>query len=270
VVVKFGSNLEGPNLLFNEAMGSELLTDAGLAVPVWAPVMVTEEFLSVNPACWPHNGSLALPPSPGFAFCTHYLHAGGGRVTQILSGSCLSRVVQTEDFWLVWLLDVCAQHTDHRQALFLEEANRQLRPVFIDHGQMFGGSMGDCDPRFRASRFLDARLYPQPDGELKRNLLARLDGLRCEHLLRKAHSLPEAWKTSAAVRRFNDCLNRLASRALLANTLDALFASCEKQVTRHAPESGFGVQRETAPRLQAELAPSPLDLEAAALSSRCA
>jgi hypothetical protein len=271
-VVKFGSDPKGPNLLFNEAMGSELYAAAGLAVPGWTQVEVTEAFLASQPACWPRYGGQALQPRPGPAFASRYVQADGQRVTQILSGSSMSRVERGEEFWLAWLMDVCAQHTDHRQALFVEGSSRRLRALFIDHGQMFGGPSGDKHPRFRASRFLDLRLYPEPDAALKAKLLARVAAIDCVKLRLRAEQLPAAWKTVSAMRRFNDCLDRLAKPSLLGNMLDTLFNDREKEQRQEDPKLGIPVQSELQPRSRAA---TDTGLQQAhfgpiALGSRCA
>lgn len=261
VVVKFRSNPEDANLLFNEAMGSELYAAAGLAVPGWMSVTVSEAFLEKNPGSWPLDAGLALPPRPGTVFASRYIHANGGRVTQILPGSSLSRVEQREDFWLAWLLDVCAQHTDHRQALFIESASRRLRAVFIDHGQMFGGPAGAHQPRFRASRFLDQRLYPQPSDELKKQLLDRAERIDSELLCQSAEQLPEEWQSPLAAGRLAACLERLTKPSLLGHMLDTLFEDCESGAERGGrlpvesedwlPGTGQSALRQRRVRLQA-------------------
>jgi len=244
MVVKFGANLHGPNLLFNEAMGSELYAAAGLAVPGWAPAVVGKKFLDDHPACWPLVRSRPLRPEPGVVFASNYIYAGAERVMQILPGSSLSRVERSEDFWLAWLIDVCAQHTDHRQALFVEQHDRRLRAVFIDHGQMFGGPAGDHEPRFRASRFLDSRLYPEPTPAVKEKLLRRVEAIDCEKLRSRAELLPERWKTPLAAGRFTACLGRLGRRSLLGNMLDTLFEDCGQEERQQDRAERFPAQPE--------------------------
>lgn len=272
VVVKFRLGGETSNLLFNEAMGSELYAEAGLPVPGWMPVQVTENFLEQYPGCWPVDGVGTRRPETGKAFGSQYVQAGGDRVTQILAGSSLSRVERGEEFWLAWLLDVCAQHADHRQALFVEGKSRRLSSIFIDHGQMFGGPAGACDPRFRASRFLDSRLYPAPSEDLKELLLQRMAAIRCDLLRQRAEALPAEWCTVSGMRRLNDCLGRIERPSLLANMLDTLFSDCAKQSRAAGTEGGFPVQRESLTGAQERdgMGGQSLSLDGAAFGSRCA
>ena len=51
-VVKFSNNLQGPNLPFNEALGTELFRVAGFNVPKWRLVEVSDDFIDRNPSCW--------------------------------------------------------------------------------------------------------------------------------------------------------------------------------------------------------------------------
>jgi len=44
-VVKFINNPQGLNVLFNEAVGTELYSIAGLSVPAWRPLLVTGDFV---------------------------------------------------------------------------------------------------------------------------------------------------------------------------------------------------------------------------------
>lgn len=264
MVVKFGTCLEGPHLLFNEAMGAELYAAAGLPGPGWTLALAGEAFLANYPECWPLVGSQPVCPPASVVFAANYVHAGAARVMQILPGSSLSRVEQREEFWLAWLIDVCAQHTDHRQALFVEQQNRCLRPVFIDHGQMFGGPAGDFEPRFRASRFLDARLYAQPALGLKERLLNRIEAIDGEKLRRRSELLPESWQTPLAAGRLNACLSRLAQRSLLANTLDTLLQDCEHedQLNRQLDRIPVRLERDTTARDACGGGPDSLRMEA--------
>jgi hypothetical protein len=61
-VAKFTDNLQGPNLPFNESIGSELYRACGLAVPLWKPLLVTDDFLDQNPGCWLQTAAGRLRP----------------------------------------------------------------------------------------------------------------------------------------------------------------------------------------------------------------
>jgi len=48
-VVKFLNNPQGPNVLFNEVLGTEIFRLAGLPVPMWRVIHVSRRFFSRFP-----------------------------------------------------------------------------------------------------------------------------------------------------------------------------------------------------------------------------
>jgi hypothetical protein len=67
-VVKFSNNLQGPNLPFNEALGTELFRVAGFNVPKWRLVEVSDDFIDRNPSCWMETECGKLKPDSGWCF----------------------------------------------------------------------------------------------------------------------------------------------------------------------------------------------------------
>src|ERR1039457_415092 len=86
-VVKFNNNLQGPNVPFNESVGSELYRACGLAVPSWKPLLVSDTFLDQNPDCWMQTPEGRLRPASGLCFGSRFLGAEGTRLLEILPGS---------------------------------------------------------------------------------------------------------------------------------------------------------------------------------------
>lgn len=110
-VVKFANNLQGPNLAFNEAMGAELYRQLGLPVPDWKPLILRDAFIDNNPDCWIQTPYGRLRPAAGLCFGSRFLGGGGERLFEILPGSAFARVRNLRDFWLAWLIDVCASYS---------------------------------------------------------------------------------------------------------------------------------------------------------------
>ena len=145
-VVKFQNNFQGSNLLFNEAIGTELFRLAGLPCPEWRLVAVSPGFLAQNPECWLQSERGLVRPHAGLCFGSRFLEWGENRVFEILAGGYFSRVRERRNFWTAWVLDVLGEHTDNRQALFVEGASRWLDAYFIDHGHLLGGARGTGVP----------------------------------------------------------------------------------------------------------------------------
>ena len=133
-VVKFFNNEQGPNLLFNESMGTELYRLSGLPVPSWRPLIVTSSFIERNPACWIETPEGTFRPDPGLCFGSQYLGGKDVQLFEILPGNFHKRVRNPDNFWLAWLLDVCGSHADNRQAIFRQRLDGSLDAIFIDHG----------------------------------------------------------------------------------------------------------------------------------------
>jgi hypothetical protein len=132
------------------------------------------------------------------------------------------------DFWLAWLIDICAGHADNRQALFLEDGAGWLDAFFVDYGHFFGGPKGELRPHFLASRYLDPRIY---QGVSSHQLLSFQKVMQCldvEQLWRRIQTLPADWKTESALNGFTQCLCRLSTSTLLQNILDTMVDAIQK------------------------------------------
>src|ERR1035437_3359153 len=82
-VVKFTNNLQGPNLAFNESMGTELYRICGLPVPSWRAILVTASFIDQNPGCWIETAEGKLRPKEGVCFGSQFLCTEDSRLLEL-------------------------------------------------------------------------------------------------------------------------------------------------------------------------------------------
>ncbi|MGD0801834.1 MAG: hypothetical protein ABR906_11005 [Terracidiphilus sp.] len=220
--VKFKNNLQGANILLNEAAGTELFRACGLASVPWKPLLLTPDFVDKNPDCWMRTPTGVLRPEPGLCFGSRFLGASGLRPLEILPGAYFSRVRNRMSFWLARVVDICAQHADNRQALFVEDAEGWLDAFFIDHGHLFGGPKGCAQPDLKASAYLDSRIYADVLSNELEGFLQLPRTLNTDDLWQLVNALPADWKTKSALLGFEQCLNRLANENLLRNVMDSV------------------------------------------------
>jgi hypothetical protein len=252
-IVKFTNNIQGPNLSFNESIGSELYRACGLAGPSWKALMVTDSFLDRNPDCWMQTPEGHLRPVSGQCFGSQFLGENSNRLFEILPRASFKRVSNQTSFWLAWLIDICAAHADNRQAIFEQDADGWLGAFFIDHGHLFGGPNADLKTNFLASRYLDPRIYDNVSSLQLLSFQKTVLALDIDRLWRLSESLPAAWRTASASDGFAQCLNRLANANFLRSALDMIVDSqhCAIEYKREHPQSSrkppfsvvsFGVQ----------------------------
>jgi hypothetical protein len=221
-VVKFANNLQGPNLLFNESAGSELYRACGLPVPKWRPLEITDDFLDRNPDCWMGTEEGRLRPASGLCFGSRFLGEDGKHLSEILPGFAFKRVRNRASFWLAWVIDVCAEHVDNRQAVFEEDSDGWLDAYFVDHGHLFGGAGADSNRHFRASCYLDRRIYAEipPEALLDfRNVLLALDA---DTLRQRLETIPAEWSHASARERIEHCLQRLKTDSLVQGVIETI------------------------------------------------
>jgi len=229
-VVKFNNNLQGANLPFNESAGTELYRACGLAVPSWRPLMVSDAFLDRIPDCWMHTPEGRLRPESGMCFGSRFLGGDGIRLFEILPGTSFKRVRNRKNFWRAWLIDICAGHTDNRQAVFQEDSEGRLDAFFIDHGHMFSGPKGDQRQHFRASRYLDPRIYQSVSLQHRLGLYRTAETLDADRLWCRVDALPDDWKTPSAIENLAQCLGRLSTRRLIEGVVDTMVDSLPRKI----------------------------------------
>ncbi len=239
-VVKFNNNLQGPNLPFNESIGTELYRAFGFNAPSWKPMRVTNTFLDRNPDCWIQTPEGRLRPEAGMCFGSQYLGGKGIALQEILPGSSLNRVNNRQDFWLAWLVDICAGHADNRQAVFRETARDGLSAFFFDNGHLFGGPTGELQPHFMASRYLDSRMYLNVSSQYLLNLKKIASSLDVDWLWKCARALPEQWKTPSALCNFEQFLQRISSPILLQGIIETMVDADDRKNGSESSDSQDG------------------------------
>jgi hypothetical protein len=244
-------------LLVNESVGNELYRACGLAVPSWKPLAVTDLFLDENRSCWMRTSQERLRPSSGLCFGSQLLGTAGTRLKEILPETCHSHIRNRSAFWLAWVIDVCAEHADNRQAVFVEAAGGWLDAFFVDHGNLFGGPEPDRRQDLSRIRYLDPRIYPDTSPKGLLNIQKAVQNVDVDTLWQRVmKAVPNDWKSTSALDRLSGCLQRLADPHLLQSLFETIIDSnrqgderthgshrCEQKlpvgVLRH-PQSGAG------------------------------
>jgi len=242
-IVKFNNNLQGANLPFNESIGAELYHAAGLAAPSWKPMRVTNTFLDRNPDCWMQTPEGRLRPESGLCFGSRFLGGEGIRLHEILPGTSFKHVSNRQDFWLAWLIDICAGHADNRQAIFRETAQGGLVGLFFDNGHLFGGPNGELQPHFMASRYLDSRMYQHVSSQYLQNLQKAASTLDVDQVWQRAQALPQQWKSTLALKNLEQCLQRMATPILVQGIIETLIDADERYRGSESSESQDGRKR---------------------------
>jgi hypothetical protein len=233
-VVKFADNPQGPNVLINEAMGAALYQAFRLPVPDWTPLRVASSFFDQIPNYRNKASNGRWHAASGLCLGSRFLGGEGIRLREILPKCDFKKVANLEDFWLAWLIDICADHADPRQAIFTEE-NGQLTAFFIDHGHMFGGPRGDLQcPAFEKSRYWDFRIYPLPAVKSIREVSIMkihyaVGSLRAESLWKEMKSLPDEWISSQALEEYAKCINLLATPDFIEMLHEKIVDSIERK-----------------------------------------
>ena len=195
-VVKLMGNPQGPNVLANEALGTELARHLGLSVPAWRAIEVSDEFLDRNKLCWFETDSGPIRPDAGLHFASRVIGQGAPTPTYgVLPGEWLSLIDNRDDFVGMLLLDVWANHTDNRQSVFVRNpVTQKLTAVFVDYGHMFGGPSGRDSYRRGTAMYLDHRVYESLDIDAAFDRwLQRVRMIDGSLLRRVAKSIPGAW-----------------------------------------------------------------------------
>lgn len=231
-VVKFTNNPQGANLPFNESMGSELYRACKLPVPAWKPLLVTDAFIDENPGCWMETADGYARPEPGLCFGSLFLMGDSDRMSEILSKSSLKRVNNSAEFWLAWLIDICAEHTDTRQAIFMEDRKGGLDAFFLDHGHLFGGPSGKERKHFTASRFLDLRIYQSVSPRYVKGFRDVVKNLKVDCIWQSVQTLPVDWRTGSAISALTRCLDRLGSALFLENIIATMVDAFQRKEQR--------------------------------------
>jgi hypothetical protein len=241
-VVKFANNLIGPNLLFNESMGSELYRVFSLPVPRWEPILLTDSFIDRHPGLWMESPNGRLRPTPGLCFGSRFLGEREKPIFEILPDVKFKRIRNRMSFWLAWVIDVCAEHVDNRQAIFFEYFEGWLEAVFFDHGHLFGGPKADTKKGCFASRYLDSRIYPRISSEELLHIKEVLQALDADMLWKRAEAIPREWRRKEAITAFENCLQRISHPRLVQTVLDTINDALKRETKRQQEYSAGGLE----------------------------
>ena len=241
-VVKFQNSLQGPNILFNEAVGTELFRRSDLLVPEWRVNRVSREFITSNPDCWMETEHGLQRPKAGLCFGSRIVNKESDSAFETLAGTSFSRINNRKSFWTARILDVMGDNADNCQAIFLEGAAQGIDAYFIDHGHLFGGAHGTSSPQFRASEYLDARIYTdacQQDIDKVTTTIQNIDFKKLDRVIR---GLPACWKKASAISGFERFRRRITDKKQLGDAVSFLFVMTEQ--TKKGPQSAFVKMRE--------------------------
>lgn len=154
-VVKFRNNPQHRRVLVNEWLGGTFLRYLGIAVPDFAIVNISQDFLEDNPDTAMRLGAQSLPPAPvpGWHFGSCFPgHPDRVAVYDFVPDTLLDKVENLSDFLKILVFDKWTSNVDARQSVFLrakvedyvrEPAARSPRMGFValmvDHGYLFNG-----------------------------------------------------------------------------------------------------------------------------------
>lgn len=203
-VLKSPLNPQGPNVLANEWLASQVVTSLGLSTrklyKTWVPPDFRE---SGDPTFLGLLCEFIMPPE-------------GKQCFEILPSEFSGRVINAPEFFGALVLDVWAGATDRRQALYLESASDTLTAFFIDHGHLFGGPAWSFDGAPGRARSIDTAVYGEsPDFELIAAWISEIRTNVVQILPSLLESLPGEW--------YQGCLVQLEAKLIdRANRLDEL------------------------------------------------
>jgi hypothetical protein len=226
-IVKLGHSAHRMDLAFNESAGSELFAACGLQVPAWRPVEVTREFLLQAKAGLASVAGMSSDfCEPGLIFGSRWLGSSSQRIYQILSAADFSRIRDRRSFWTAWLVDLCAEQTSRRQALFVEDGAQQLDPYFVDHGSLFRGVSRDGLPDSACGRYHDPRIYEPLSAAEAAGIVSKLMSVDLDTLRKQIDGLPGDWRRPESIGAFEAALERIASGSVLQQWLLSISRVC--------------------------------------------
>lgn len=198
-----------PNLLFNEAFGSNLLRHFGLPVADWQPVSLDNDFIEANPEMWfisARNNSRR--PAAGLHFGSRLVSSK--RATgayQIIPSSWASKVRNRPHFLGALAIDIWSNHCDRRQAIYTP-CGEGLKATFIDNGHMFGGLAGKEVSPPRCCMAHDLNIYTGLEsGRGLRRWYQRIMNTEIRDLMQLTENVPTEWYTPQQLDRALETLH---------------------------------------------------------------
>jgi len=150
-VVKFRNNPQHRRILVNELLSAVFLEYLKIAIPEWAVIHLSPDFLRNNPDVHLTLGSRRIAVEPGWHFGSRYPgDPARTAVYDFLPDALLPKVVNLDDFRAVLVFDKWAANADGRQSVFYRAMVRRGeggQPGFvarmIDNGFAFNGPHWD-------------------------------------------------------------------------------------------------------------------------------
>jgi hypothetical protein len=124
----------------------------------------------------------------------------------------------------------------NRQVIFDEDADGWLDAYSVDHGHLFGGPMADLKRHFRASCYLDRRIYGQVPPEALLDFQNALHALDADRLRQRIEAIPAEWSHASARKSFECCLQKLKMASHVQHAIDEITDDIER---RTETESGI-------------------------------
>lgn len=225
-VVKALRNPQGPNILCNEVLGAELYRALGMCVPRWKPIVLPKRVLEEFAAQQVGLCLVAEELTDVLWFGSEYQASPLATLSDLIVGSDFSKLVNRGQFWKAWLTDICADHCDNRQAVFLKYRGASLA-VFIDQGHMFSGPSGGRRAVLKGCRYWDKRIYSPPTPKLLKMLRNAPEGLKYDEISACVQSVPEEWRTESSITGFHRCLNHLSCQGFIDALVGAMAATID-------------------------------------------
>lgn len=223
-VLKFLSNPQGPQVLANEALGTEAYRLAGLPVPDWQIVYVSEKFIDQNPDCWFESRNTFVRPVAGCCFGSLYLAGQPSEsASDFLTDDILLSLKNRADFVTAAAVDLLLGEDDGRQAIFLKSDDHFYEAFFIDHGR---GPMRDTEDGRSYVRYYDRRVYPPTRSEASNEIQKVLTELSAETVTDIFHGIPISWRLTG-LPQFLSVLQRVSDPALIAEAARRAVTSAE-------------------------------------------
>lgn len=230
-VLKFRNNLQGPHVLFNEAAGMQLYRSFDLPVPVWEPLLLSKGFIERNRRCWMEGTDGHIPPDPGLCLGTRFFSPAND-VVESLPENSYARLSDQSNFWMAWLIDVCCNHSDDRQALFIKKDDERFKTVFIDFGHFFGGPWGTEHPNPMTCMYIDLGVYPYLSEATLKKFLKMCRGFNPSEVIAHINALPSDWQCAKAFGQLMRGVNRLCDSRFVESLLGRALNSCGSSLGR--------------------------------------
>jgi hypothetical protein len=245
-VIKMLGNPQGSQILFHEALGTQLMGHIGLPVPAWSLIELTAEFIESNPESWFDIGaSRRYRPIAGLHFGSK-LAVADSTAYEFLPAKWLAQVVNRSDFVGALLFDLWCSHRDRRQAVFIPGTGRDLEAVFIDQGALFSDAKIPTSRANLCAMYWDPEVYAGLDvGDLLPFWESRIQAFDLVKFEKEfcAIGLPAEWYTPATA---PDILSKLKRRQKSLGRLSSSIREALNSVSRQmSGTSAWSQQRET-------------------------